>query len=146
MRKIKNIFKVRLFQEYKYFLLFFVLTFIDQITKFWADSLGLVVENNGVSFGLMDGFGGMIYIQLILLLVVFYILNKSVMPVLEKTLFLSGIVSNSLDRIFMGGVVRDWLVIPVVGLKNNLADIFIFTAIVLYIIKYGYEYRNNLRR
>ncbi|MDH5532925.1 MAG: signal peptidase II [Candidatus Pacebacteria bacterium] len=133
-------------KKYFYYFLFFFLVLIDQLSKFWASSMGFVTENGGVSFGLMNGFGGEIYVQLILLLVLFYILHKSIMPALLKTFFLSGVVSNTIDRLFLGGVVQDWLPIPLVGIRNNFADWFIFLAIVLYVIKYGYEYRNNLRR
>jgi lipoprotein signal peptidase len=129
-----------------YIFLFIFLVFIDQLSKYWADSISLVVENGGVSFGLMDGFGGETYVQLVLLMVLFFLLHKLVMPSLLKVLFLSGVVSNTIDRLLLGGVVKDWLPIPLIGIRNNLADWFIFFAIVLYVIKYTYEYRNNLRR
>lgn len=134
------------FLRYKYIILFSFLVLIDQLSKFWANSRGFVTENGGVSFGLMNGFGGEVYVQLILLLVLFYILHESIMPALLKTFFLSGVLSNTIDRVFLGGVVKDWLPVPLVGIRNNFADWFIFIAIVLFVIKYGYEYRNNLRR
>lgn len=40
-------------------------------------------------------------------------------------------MSNLLDRLVYGGV-RDWLTVPVLGLKNNLADWAIVGAIVWY--------------
>lgn len=142
---MKFIDKVSLNSKNSFFLISFLIV-IDQLSKFWAEQMGLVVHNNGVSFGLINGFGGEIYIQLILLMVLFFILYKMVMPPLLKILLISGVISNTIDRLLMGGIVRDWLNIPLVGIKNNLADWFIFLAIALYVIKYGYEYRNNLRR
>jgi len=136
----------KFYLRFKYIFLFSFLISIDQLSKYWANSLGFVTENGGVSFGLMNGFGSEIYVQLMILLLLFYIVHKSVMPVILKIFFLSGVISNTVDRFLLGGIVRDWLPLPLVGLKNNFADLFIFLAIVLYVIKYGYEYRNNLRR
>jgi lipoprotein signal peptidase len=129
-----------------YFFIFVVLVSVDQLTKYFSGSLDWLIFNSGISFGLLNGFGGEVYIQLILLLVLFFVLHKSVMPSLLKVLFLSGVISNTIDRLMLGGVVRDWLPIPFFNLKNNFADWYIFWAIVIYVIKYTYEYRNNLRR
>jgi lipoprotein signal peptidase len=44
-------------------------------------------------------------------------------------LFLGGAVSNIIDRVFFAGV-RDWMTLPVLMVKNNMADWAIFLAVV----------------
>jgi lipoprotein signal peptidase len=128
-----------------YLILFVLLVISDQLTKFFSHSFNLTMINDGVSFGLIKGFGGEIYVQLTLLLILFFVLQKTVMPAVLKVLFLAGVLSNTIDRLLLGGV-QDWLPIPFFDLKNNFADWYIFFAIAIYVLKYGYEYRNNLRR
>ncbi|NCO12638.1 signal peptidase II [Candidatus Pacearchaeota archaeon] len=127
-----------------YIIFFLFLIIFDQLTKYYSELLNLITINDGVSFGLFKGFGGEIYVQLILLMVLFFVLQKTVMPTILKVFFLSGVISNTIDRILLGGV-KDWLPIPFFDLKNNFADWYIFFAITIYVLKYGYEYRNNLR-
>ncbi|NCN03812.1 MAG: signal peptidase II [Candidatus Pacebacteria bacterium] len=128
-----------------YFFLFLFLILFDQLTKYLSQKFTLVTINDGISFGLISGFGGEISVQLILLLVLFFVLQRTVMPAVLKVLFLAGVLSNTIDRLLFGGV-RDCLPIPLFNLKNNFADWYIFIAIAIYVLKYGYEYRNNLRR
>lgn len=128
-----------------YFILLILLIGFDQLTKYFSQSLNLITINDGISFGLISGFGGEVYVQLILLMVLFFVIQKTVMPSYLKVLFLAGVISNTIDRILLGGV-KDWLPIPFFDLKNNFADWYIFITIVIYVLKYGYEYRNNLRR
>jgi signal peptidase II len=103
--------------------------FVDQLTK--AYSSGGVV-NTGISFGLFSSRGVssvvFVLIPMILLVLLWKTLKKY--PVILG-LLMGGAVSNMLDRLINGGV-RDWLVVPVLGLRNNLADWAIIIAIAWY--------------
>lgn len=65
---------------------------------------------------------------LILLIFMWSILKKY--PIILG-LFQGGAVSNVLDRLVYGGV-RDWLAVPILGLRNNFADWAIVIALVWY--------------
>jgi lipoprotein signal peptidase len=123
---------------------FLFLIVIDQFFKIISVQQGAVL-NTGVSFGLLSGFGGYIFIQLIFLLILLIVLYKAQLALGLKIIFLAGIMSNTADRFLYGGV-RDWLEIPFLSIKNNLADWYIFVAILGFVLQYIYEYRNTVRR
>lgn len=125
--------------------LFFFLVIADQLTKYFAIGFGWASYNDGVSFGLFNGFAKEIYVQIIILFVLIYTLKEVVANKWVKVMLLSGVVSNTVDRFYHKAVV-DWLPVPFFKLSNNLADWYIFLAIILSILKYIYENRNNLRR
>lgn len=80
--------------------------------------------NSGISFGWFAI--NQVLLSIILVTIVVAVLaigSRSrwiVQPYLAGV-FLGGVLSNLLDRLIWGGV-RDWLPIPVVNLRNNLAD------------------------
>jgi len=114
------------------------LIFTDQISKYWASESGFVSINHGISFGwsfLSTQAFLMISIFLIILVFLFLVKEKMlVQQALVWQLFFAGAISNLLDRLFLGGV-RDWLLIPVFGLKNNLADCFINLGVLFILLK-----------
>lgn len=117
-------FKVSLLGKTRFWTALVVMIFLDQFSKWLIqDELEMVV-NPGVSGGwlVQDSSSLLVWGSLIMLLFLWYLLFS----VWQKYPFLSGIffgaaLSNIIDRILFGGV-RDWLVIPVWGWKNNLAD------------------------
>lgn len=102
------------------FLLVFVSTIsIDQISKYFAKD---VIINTGVSFGLFPS--SLLTVVLIGVLLAlafkfgrdFYSINPSVTGI-----FFGGSISNIIDRLLYGGV-RDFLPVPLIAVRNNLAD------------------------
>jgi len=49
-------------------------------------------------------------------------------------IFFGAGISNIVDRLFFGGV-RDWLLIPVVGWRNNVADYLLFVVVGIIVTK-----------
>jgi lipoprotein signal peptidase len=103
--------------------------FVDQLSK--AYSSGGVV-NTGISFGLFSSRGlsslAFVLIPLVLLVFLWKALKHHPIPL---GLLMGGAISNVLDRVLNGGV-RDWLIVPILGLRNNLADWAILVAIAWY--------------
>lgn len=128
----------------KYISLFIFLIFLDQFTKMWGMSGEFGSLNQGISFGLLSNLAP-IWLQFIifgLLLIVTWITLKIIQANwLIKTLLLAGAYSNLIDRLFYSGSVRDWISLPVLGIKNNLADWYIFLAIILFFYQYVLRYR-----
>lgn len=97
---------------------------VDQISKFWASTQGLVVMNSGISWGWLNTLPNwsLLILHALGLLILALSLRSwwSKYPILTGIFFGSGI-SNWLDRIFLAGV-RDFLPMPIIGGSNNLAD------------------------
>ncbi|MDA1079608.1 MAG: signal peptidase II [bacterium] len=102
---------------------------IDQITK---AQVAAVTLNPGIGLGLAASFVSqqLLVIVTITMLVVLWFAVRSWWEHsrIATGLFFGGALSNVLDRVFFGGV-RDWLVVPVLGIQNNLADWAIFLGI-----------------
>ncbi|HEX7018357.1 MAG TPA: signal peptidase II [Patescibacteria group bacterium] len=122
---------------YRRLIFFTGLVLLDQISKWQADNLGLVVWNRGVSFG-----WGQIYFSPLMLavgggLLLFFVWGLSQRAEqknpLGMSLFLAGAASNLIDRVYFGAV-RDWLSIPLIGLTNNLADWMIVIGLMLWLV------------
>lgn len=115
----------------RFFSSFFIAVLIDQLSKYLAQQSGLVTFNEGISFGfLRQESVWLVAILIGILLAVWYLCRDfwKKYPLLAGLLFGGG-VSNILDRFFFSGV-RDWLPVPTMDLKNNLADWAIFIAVV----------------
>lgn len=103
---------------------------LDQFTKWRWRSESVI--NTGISGSLGQGMSHWV----ILILVMVVLLGTAWWsqrwwqryPVVLG-LLLGGGISNWWDRVWFGGV-RDWLSIPVLGWKNNLADCAIALAVV----------------
>lgn len=92
---------------------------LDQITKHFSPS---VVLNTGISFGLFSG----PFLTLLLigfLIVIAFSFGKTLYQISPAAtgIFSGAAISNILDRVIYGGV-RDFLPIPLLGVRNNLAD------------------------
>jgi signal peptidase II len=110
---------------------FFIVILIDQLSKYFAQQQRYVTFNEGISFGFLhQGSVWLIVVLIGILLAIWYLCRDfwKKYPLLAGLLFGGG-VSNILDRFFFPGV-RDWLPVPTMGLKNNLADWAIFAAVV----------------
>jgi lipoprotein signal peptidase len=124
--------------------LFFVALIVDQFSKFIVQKQSGIILNDGVSFGLFSFVSPVIlHIASLLLIVVltWQFLDYWKKHLLAASLFFAGAFSNSLDRIWWGGV-RDWLPIPGFALHNNLADWYIAISLIylaLFEIRKKYE-------
>ena len=110
---------------------FFAVVIIDQVSKFLVQDKLEVLYNNGVSFGFLGGNKTLLAVALVAVMIgVWYCCKQFWLkyPLLAGMLFGGGI-SNVLDRILYPGV-RDWLSVPGMNIKNNLADWAIFIAII----------------
>lgn len=129
--------------------IFFVCIILDQLSKYWASQLYLVEYNNGISFGLMADTGFLTWVLMgILLSVLLYIALFSKWSRWQKlalAVFLSGAVSNLIDRFFFGGV-RDWFSLPILNIRNNLADFYISLAVIVLIMLEIQTYGKNKSR
>lgn len=111
--------------------------FFDQFTKYIASYRGMIFLNAKVSFGL--SFFGKIESQVVIgtvLLIgvvgLFWLLFFFEGWTVGSALFLSGAISNIVDRFLYSGV-RDWLRIPGLQFYNNFADLWIFFGLVFLI-------------
>ncbi len=106
-----------------------IVILVDQTTKLQAVD---VTSNPGIGLGLAAEYVSqpMVVILTLVVLLLFFFMARSwwQVSVIATGTFLGGAVSNMLDRIFFGGV-RDWLTIPVMGIRNNLADWAIFLGL-----------------
>lgn len=115
---------------------------LDQWTKQFAflRNLPTFSYNPGISFGIFDDAPYEMVLTLVVLVIaaVVFLWRKAIShafydyPYLAM-LFSAGAISNLLDRVFHGGV-RDWLPIPFMGIYNNLADWYIFVAMLVLIV------------
>lgn len=105
---------------------------IDQATKYIAVQNAVFQLNTGISFNLFSEMSSryLTLIQLTTVVIVWLLFKKmwSEHVVIFALLF-SGAISNLVDRLIYNGVV-DWIFLPVIDLKNNLADMYIFLAVV----------------
>ncbi len=125
----------------KYFLLGFILVFIDQISKYLFTGkyydFGFFainyVRNYGISFGLFQGINNwVILISFLALIFLYYNKEEFKNSKVLLTLIVSGIIGNLIDRIFRGFVVDfiDFKVWPVF----NFADVYLVLGITLFIL------------
>lgn len=129
-------------KKYLFVILFFILLFIDQISKFLVinflnDKIVFIdnffifefIKNDGAAFGLFGG--NIIFLVLITLFLIIYLIYdlkkhfNSKFYVICVILVLSGAVGNLIDRIFYGYVV-DFISFI---LFNNQMPIFNFADI-----------------
>lgn len=113
-------------------LCFLIACIVDQVTKFWVQQNQGIILNEGISFGLLN-FLSPVILHLISLAICIFLLWQffsfwKKYPV-ASSIFFAGAFSNSLDRIWWGGV-RDWLPIPGFALHNNIADWYIAISLL----------------
>lgn len=114
-----------------FWLTFLAALLLDQTTKLLAANYGEVVFNQGMALSWGEQLpAGLITLVLIILAVVlgaWFYREWRRYPVIAG-LFWAGVISNLLDRVMFGRV-SDWLPLPGVNLKNNLADIYLSLAL-----------------
>lgn len=110
----------------------FLTLFLDQMTKWWGRSVGIVIFNDGFSFNLASSYSAyLLGLLTVIVLIGIFFLFHSIWKI-NLTVFglLAGAaLSNVFDRVFFTGV-QDFLPIPFTQLKNNLADWVIFLCLV----------------
>ncbi len=115
-----------------------VLLILDQTSKWLADQNGFdTTINRGISFGIGTALPEIFTLFLVMAVTIGILVYFR--DVWQKNLIISGIfwgavASNILDRIIFGGV-RDWLPMPLVGVRNNLADIVIVTTLAIIVFR-----------
>ncbi|MEN8253399.1 MAG: signal peptidase II [Patescibacteria group bacterium] len=115
--------------------IFLFVIFLDQVSKNWAQNMNWVTINSGISFSFFQPEADHFLLLVILLLFfmfVFYLLKRFSQFSFLSTVFVAAAFSNILDRILFSGV-RDWLLIPGLALKNNLADWLMFLVVIVVI-------------
>lgn len=115
-------------QSISFFLPFSVIVCLDQLTKLWARGQGIVVINQGVSFGF--GSKGSVWFFVLLTIFILAALFSLFKEIWKKNFFVYGLlcgaaISNVIDRIWWGGV-QDFLPLKLLRLQNNVADWVIF--------------------
>lgn len=125
------------FLKYKksivYLGLFLLLITVDQYTKFTALQSFATESNTGISFGLLSFVNPVLLtvFQLLIMLFLFFTIKSYWKEhMIIASIFFSGAVANIIDRI-MRGYVIDWIFVPFLEVKNNLADIYIGFAVFL---------------
>jgi lipoprotein signal peptidase len=113
---------------------FVFVIFLDQLTKFVAGWQGRgVILNSGISLGLGSQVPPMLTTAVLALVWIFLAWGGRQLwrnhPV-AGALILGGGFSNLIDRLLLGGV-RDWLLLPLTGLTNNLADWALFVGLAI---------------
>ena len=136
-----------------YFSIIFLLISLDLFLKKITTDMNFFlirsVKNYGISLGFLNRFPTIISIISVLILVyVLYLLyiNKKIIfknniLKISSILIISGAISNTLDRIFLG-YVRDY--IYMYFFVNNLADIYISIAIIILLIFYKRIENNDI--
>ncbi len=120
-----------------FWLVFVTALVIDQASKLLATLYLEISFNQGISFGWLAELSS----SSILILLIFsamtmaYILRQEWLRYqVAAGLFWAGAISNLLDRILLGGVV-DWISLPLMEIKNNLADFYLSIALLLLFIQ-----------
>lgn len=97
---------------------------MDQLSKYVAQSVGLILINSGTSFGIGENWPAWLCLRLHGLVLAGLALAMTRADRVKwawLAIILAAGFSNWLDRWRFGGV-RDWLWLPVWGGYNNLAD------------------------
>lgn len=124
---------------YSFAFIFIICVTVDQWFKYWAGLRHIVQYNSGVSLSWLPGFNQMavaILLFIFLLSVAWTWRNIWWRYTGWAALFFGGAFSNIVDRLLYHGV-RDWMSLPGLQLKNNLADWFVcigLAAIIFQVI------------
>jgi lipoprotein signal peptidase len=130
----------------KFIFWFSCMVFIDQISKFLAGKFGgFTVLNAGFSFGLgknLDMYSATIIVILVALAIAWGLRSYWQKHPLWAGIFFGAVISNLIDRLIYGSVV-DWLKIPGLDLRNNLADIAVVAVMLFKVAPDLYEQKNE---
>jgi len=141
----------------RYFFLGIFVLIADQWSKNVAMKEGIATINRAGTLGLqltdfsLLGLSPNFFWLLVSLLIVgFVVVSMSKWRPEERNwghLIVAAGLSNLIDRLFYGGV-RDWIDLPLIAFRNNLADILLLASIVglimsSYLFKKDYESRDE---
>lgn len=111
----------------------------DQLSKHIAIQQGYAVLNSGIAFGFLAGAPWLFLsasIVALSILAFFFWHHQQSYPLV---LLVFGACSNLIDRLQYGGVI-DWLIVPGLNIKNNLADWMVFLAVIWFLVV---EFKNR---
>lgn len=114
----------------------------DQLSKYMAFQQGYAVLNSGIAFGFLAGAPWFFLITGIValsILAFFFWHHQQGYPLL---LLVFGASSNLIDRMQYGGVI-DWLIVPGLNIKNNLADWMVVLAVIWLLVVEFKNIRNE---
>ncbi len=126
-----------------WWLIFLTALVADQLTKLIAPNYVEVVSNYGISFSWLDSVPSSIITLFLIVFAVWVALTlKEQWKHYPKisALFWAGVISNLLDRILFGQV-SDWISLPMLDIKNNLADFYLSISLLLLLIQELKDYR-----
>ena len=132
-----------------------VLEYGDKDIKLIPNLLTLTfVENDGAAYGMMGGRTWLLIVLSIAFIIGFicyYIFNHNtnIWFNIGIGLILSGAIGNLIDRLFFGGIVRDFISIEIFDFVCNIADIWITFGVVafgIYIITEAIKEAKNKGR
>ena len=111
-----------------------VLLIVDQLSKWYFESIDLVVINNGGVWGLFPGdWWGLLMIGVWVVILILMIRAKEPWAKCGLGLILVGGLGNILDRLMVGGV-RDFIYYPGLEVYGNIADIILTVGIIWLIV------------
>lgn len=122
----------------KYILLFFGAIFVLETIGYFFYRSGSFYLNDKFIFGLVGGNTVAIIVSALLLIVIYWLINsntgaKEKSPMIYYWILAAGVFSNTIERIFYGGVV-DYITLPIMP-TFNLADILIIFSLILIFAK-----------
>ena len=149
----------------RYIIVTAVLTQIDQITKYIAESnlymkndidiiknvLTLTyLRNNGSAFGMFSGkINAFLVLTIIIVVLITYViirmpLNRRYLPLyIVCTMLVSGAVGNFIDRVRFG-YVRDFIYFKIINFPVfNVADCYVTISVAMFIILILFVYKDN---
>jgi len=106
---------------------------LDVFLQSYFRGRGMGMINQGVSFGLLSGFGTTIAVIVYIVFVFAYFRFKSGRDNLGLLLLIFGGLGNLLPRLIWGGV-WDYLCLPILPFWFNLSDVMISLGVVSYIL------------
>ncbi|MEX0895956.1 MAG: signal peptidase II [Patescibacteria group bacterium] len=116
---------------------------IDQLTKTWIESRSVLIQlNEGVSFGMLQQYSAAMVILLTIIVLLgcsYWVFAHHKRDYLLLGMFVGGGMSNLLDRVLVGGV-RDWLPLPILGVRNNIADWAISLSVAVLLLLEVYRW------
>lgn len=110
---------------------------LDQLSKLLIFQTDLAVVNSGIAFSMLDNLAEkqlLVVIVMVALIMVWLFRHQWQKLPLASGLFWGGMMANLLDRILFGQVI-DWLLIPILNLKNNLADVAIWLGLIIVLMQ-----------
>jgi lipoprotein signal peptidase len=112
-----------------------VIVFLDQLSKYWADRLGIVVKNPGGIWGLAPGYGWTILMIGVIMGMGWFIRRNRTSGIAHGgwVIILGSGIGNGIDRVIYGAV-RDFIFYPGLNFYGNGADIMLGIGVGMVIL------------